>query len=239
MPAIDLHIAEVVANDVQADPEKEFGVKLRIDSALLGQDWPEIAYPFFPPNFFKIPAVGEMVIAIIPADYPENSIEGEEVAMNEFADSVFYMLRGFDARDGKPFPDLLKNYPNRSGFWLENGTMILFDETKGQETVLVRLTTGKEMLVINDKGFTVFSQTKIRLGSGLAAEALHKGTLMNANLGTFLTAWLGLLTTLGGTSLDPATLTYANAMVAAGVGPLPVLLTQLISWLSTKTFIDV
>ncbi len=235
---IDLHIGEVTANDT--DPEKEFGIKVRIDSIEIGKVFPELIYPFFQPNFFKVPDVGQTVLIVLPADIPLDSFETEEIALNEFADTAFYLLRGFDSsNDGKPLPDLVnKNYPKRSGFWLKNGTVILFDETKKQEAIWIRLTDGKEGIVINNKGITIFSSQKIRLGDGIATEAVHKGNTANADLSTFLTTWLGLLTGLSA-SLDPATVAYATAMKLPGTGPVDLLKSLLPNWLSTKTFVDI
>lgn len=233
---MDFHIAQVSANDENVDPDKEFGIKVRVDQLLPGEDWPATAFPFFAPNFFKIPEVGEYVLVALPADLKEDSLEGEETAINQFPEEIFYFLRGFDQQDGAPIAELKDNYPRRSGFWLQNGTLLLFDDTTGQEQIWIRLTDGKETIVINNKGITLWSQTKIRLGNGSATQAVHKGTLMNTNLSTFFTAWSAALTTLsGGGATEPFAAAYATATNTA----LATLIGQLASWLSIKTFIDV
>jgi hypothetical protein len=236
---IDVHMAVVTANDT--DPEKEFGIEVRIDSVEFEGTFPVLVYPFFQPNFFKVPDIGQTVLVVLPADLPLEGFEGEEVAMNEFADQAFYMLRGFDSsKEGKPFADFVQeNYPKRSGYWLENGTMILFDETQNDEAVWIRLTDGKQGIVVNNKGVTLFSTKKVRLGNGIANEALHKGNQANADLLTFLNAWIGLLTTLSTSSLDAGVIAYANAMKLAATGPIEILKAALPGWLSQKTFVDV
>ena len=231
---MDFHIAQVSANDV--DPDKQFGIKVRIDQLLPGEDWPEIASPFFAPNFFKMPEVGEYVLVALPADLGEDALAGEERAINEFPEEIFYFLRGFDHREGAPIAELLDNYPRRSGFWLQNGTLILFDDTVGQEQIWIRLTDGKETIVINNLGITLWSETKIRLGNGTALQAVHKGTQMNVDLSTFFSAWTGALTTLaGGSATEPFAAAYATTTNTA----LAILVAALPSWLSIKTFVDV
>lgn len=236
---VDVHIGIVSANDT--DPEKEFGIEVRIDSVSFDEKFPVLVYPFFAPNFFKVPDLGQTVLVVLPADLPLEGFEGEETALNEFADQAFYMLRGFDSASaiGKMHPDMTTNYPKRSGWWFQNGTIILVDETKGSEEIWIRLTDGNEGIKITNKGIAFLSSTKIRLGDSIASEAAHLGTTMNGNLNSFLLAWQSLLKTLGGASLDPATVVYANAMSATTVGPIDILINQLPSWLSQKTFLDV
>ncbi len=234
---MDFHIAQVSANDENVDPEKEFGIRVRIDQLTPGVDWPEIAFPFFAPNFFKVPEVGEFVLVALPADLPLGALAGEETAINQFPDQIFYFLRGFDQGEGAPIAELKQNYPRRSGFWLQNGTLILFDDTVGQEQIWIRLTTGKEAIVINNKGITLWSTVKIRLGNGAALQAVHKGTQMNLDLSTFFSSWSAALTTLatGGAATEPFAAAYATTTSTA----LAILVAALPNWLSIKTFVDV
>lgn len=235
---VDVHIGIVVANDT--DPEKEFGIEVRIDSVSFDAKFPVLVYPFFAPNFFKVPDIGQTVLVVLPADLPLEGFGGEETALNEFADQAFYMLRGFDSASaiGKMHPDMTVNYPKRSGWWFQNGTIILVDETKGSEEIWIRLTDGNEGIKITNKGIAILSNVKIRLGATTATEALHKGNQANTDLLSFLNAWLALLTPLS-TSIDPAVIAYANAMKLAATGPIEILKAALPGWLSQKTFLDI
>lgn len=227
----------VSAND--SDPEQEFGIEVQIDSIDPGSVFPEIVHPFFSQNLIKAPDIGQVVLVVLPADLPDGGFEGEEIALNEFSENAFYLLRGFDSSTIGSVPAILKqNYPKRSGFWLQNGTVIVFDETKGEETILIRLTDGAQGITIDKDGVTILSQQKIRLGDGVATEALHKGTQANTDLLSFLNAWLALLTPLS-TSIDPAVIAYANAMKLAATGPIEILKAALPGWLSQKTFLDI
>jgi len=233
---LESHLAVVVANE-NVDPEKQFGVKVLISSISVDDEYPAIAYPLHPPNFVKIPEVKEVIEVLLPGDISEEGGDVEEVGVNEFPDFCFYTGKVFDKLEGNVPADLLKNYPRRSGWWLNNGTIIYMDDTKGQQEIRIKLTTGNQFISIKDNQLAIVHSTKLVYGSEQAAEQMLKGTLVITNFAAFLIAWQVKLATLLTSTLDPGVAAYAN-LLSGLPADITTLQGQINAWKSIKHFID-
>lgn len=223
---LDWHLGIVMTND--KDIEKEFGIEVQVDSLIPNEVYPVIAKPLFSSNNIKVPNVGDIVEVLVLSDNPEGIDEGD-YGVTEFTDFIYYRTRIFDATpNGKVPTDLLVNYPKRAGlFFAINGTIILIDETKGSESILIRLKTNGPLIKLEANG------SKILIGAEIATEAILKGTTFETNLTTFLTGWISALAPLSG-AIDPILQTYGATMT----GLVNTLNGQTAAWKSTKNFID-
>jgi hypothetical protein len=221
---LDTHLGVVMTND--KDPDKEFGIEARIDSLVPDEIYPIIVKPLFPANMAKAPDVGQIVEIIVVAD-EEDEFGESSYGVTEFTDFIYYRGRTFDSNKGKIPNELKQNYPKRAGMFFDNGTLIIVDETKNQETILIRLKSNGPLIQLQTVG------DKILIGSTSAAEAIIKGTTFGSNFSTFMTTWITAMSALTGAS-DPIVSTYATTMGTA----LSTLAGQVNAWKSIKRFID-
>jgi hypothetical protein len=224
---LDVHLGVVMTND--QDQDKEFGIEARIDSLIPDEVYPVIIKPLFPANMVKVPDVGQIVEVIVPAD-EEDEFGESSYAGVEFAEHIYYRNRLFDSNKGKVPDELRQNYPKRAGMWFDNGALIIVDETKNREFILLRLKKNGALIKIEVDSD---GNELIRIGSDTASEAILKGTTFVSNFNTFLTTWRTAMTALQG-AVDPIVATYATTMSTA----LTTLAGQTNSWRSIKRFID-
>lgn len=266
MPPIESHLATVV--DPAADPEKAFAISVQIDSLLPEEIYPELALPLFPSNLIKIPKSGEIVecITLAPFTSPEFGEPGEEdLGPEEFPEFLFWTGRIFDLKEGKPPSELITNYPKRTGWWTDDGSIIYMDD-KEKEIALV-LAGGSTFIRMKNNGIQIqhggqkvvleddrvhIDATRVNLGSEPALEALLKGTFFTnvaqvGSMAKFLTDWstaaiqfqTDLQNLLANPPVNPDTLAQKTKdYVDALVSHLAIVLGGIVSWISTKIFLD-
>ena len=251
---LEEHLAIVTNNE--KDPDLQYAIEVKCDSiGTEGGILPVLAKPIFPPNFLKVPDVGQTVKIFVLANTDDD--EGEQSGSIDFPDFVYYDHRILDQSKGKLPADFKKNYPRRAGMWFKDGSILYFDETKGQKEFIIKLTTGNNFFQITESKITIDQNgTKIELENGTmtttvntskiggssAAEAMLLGNVIYdafvALVGTASppSGWLGAATTLG-TAADPtgaAAQAYGNTMVTV----LGTFFSTLANWKSSKHFLD-
>lgn len=247
---LESYPAIVMANDDKTDPNKEFGVSVRIDLLMPDDVWPEIAYPIFPPNFAKAPAVGQQVEVVVMADVPDPEYSTEvELGSVNYAHHIFYTGRHFDTDKGKIPAILQQDYPNRCGWWLEDGTMIWMNQAKNKKEINIRLTDGKTFIQLKEdeillqqntttislkNGVITMTDSQTKMGGSGANIPLVLGPMTTA-MTTLFGAWLTAIQALDASGGTPAgVVAYAQAMdtaIAAIQGTLS-------NWNSGKHFAD-
>ncbi len=143
---MEQHLGIVMANDT--DQDKRGGIKVQADTLLNGFEYPDLFYPIFPPNMFKVPENGEIVEVIVIGDFDEQDPSDDgDLGTVEFSDYCFWTGRVFDSSDGKIPPELKVNYPKRSAiFWNKDGTIIYYDATKNAKEFTIILTDKKTLI---------------------------------------------------------------------------------------------
>lgn len=245
---VESHIATVMSNTDDAD--KTFGVKVQLDEIIPGAEYPELARPLFPANFIKIPKPGQQIEVIVRADDPEEEAGEGDMGVGDFAEFCYYTGRIFDLKAGQVPAELKINYPKRAGWWLEDGTIIYLDETKGQKEIALVLAGGQNFVRIKEQelliqfgaqiikldstGFTV-TDTTTKIGGADASNPLLKGTETIGAMTALFIAWASALSTLVGSSGNPAAvLAYAGSMATA----VTAIQDTLGDWLSAAHFQD-
>lgn len=250
---LEQHLAVVMTND--KDPDKEFGIQVQIDSLLPGEIYPEFAKPIFPPNWIKVPEVGQIVkVMLIGNDSGE--AQNSEYGGIDYPDFIYYDHRILDLQKGKLPSEIKQNYPKRAGMWFDDGSMLYFDQKNGQKEIMLRLTDAKNFIQITESKITIDQNgTKIELANGTmtttantskfgassATEAILKGTTVNTDIATYLTTMIATTTLLLAGSLpylaapiDPNVAVWLGNFNAA----MTTLQTALTGWSSTKHFVD-
>lgn len=225
---LDQHLAVVMTND--KDPDKEFGIEVQIDSLLPGEIYPTIVKPFFPIQQVSIPEVGQIVKVMLIAN-DQGDPQNSDYGTIDFPDFIYYDHRVFDGQKGK-VPSILKqNYPNRCGWWQENGNIIYMNQTKNSEEITIRLKGGSDYITINGGKITLNSS--VYLGSSSGTENLIKGAQFKSDFSTALTSWKE-----AANALVASTDVHASAYGSAVKTLLTTLIPLLDGWLSNKHFLD-
>lgn len=247
---LESYPAIVMANDDRTDQNKEFGVAVRIDLLMPDDVWPELAYPIFPPNMAKCPAVGQQIEVVVVADVPDaDYTEDIDLGTVNYAHHCFYTGRTFDSDKGKIPALLQQDYPNRAGWWLEDGTIIWMSQAKNKKEINIRLTDGKTFIQLKEdeillqqntvaislKGGTVtITDTQTKMGGSGANIPLVLGAMTTAMTALF-TSWLTAAQALDTSGGTPAgVVAYAQAMDTA----IQTVQATLTGWNSSKHFVD-
>lgn len=247
---LEEHFAIVLATN--RDPSKQYAIAVQVDSILEDAEYPELAKPLFPPNFVKMPKEGQQTSVLVPAIEDGEEDEGDS-GVGEFPEHIFYTGRIFDDKEGRVPSELKTNYPKRSGWWMDNGTIIYMDESSGNGEIAlvlaggsnyvriqeqkVEIAYGGNKLIFNDTEVAVVTP-KLSLGGENATFSAIKGTNGATgflfDFGALLTAWNAAIATLAGSSGSPAdVLAYAASMQTA----LGVILPLVVNWPSTQVFL--
>jgi len=143
---MEQHLGVVMANDT--DPEKRGGIRVRVDTLLTDFEYPDLFYPIFPPNMFKVPENGEIVEVIVIGDIDElDPSDDGDLGTVEFSDYCFWTGKIFDTVKGIIPKELQVNYPKRSSmFWHEDGTIVYYDATKNAKEFTIVLTDKKTLI---------------------------------------------------------------------------------------------
>jgi hypothetical protein len=162
---LDIHLGIVMANTT--DQEKNFGIEVRADTLLPGENYPELFYPIFPANMAKAPDPGQ-IVEIFVMDDIDDEPGVADLGTSDFGDFCYYTGRIFDDQDGKIPNDLKTNYPKRAGiFWDSDGTIIYYDATKNSKQFLIGLTDRQTYLELKEDSVTIQHKTvKIEMKSG-------------------------------------------------------------------------
>ena len=238
---LETHIGIVMANDTDVD--KEYGIEVQVDSLLTDEVYPVIAKPLFKSNRIQIPLVGQQVEVVVVADEidPDADFGDLELGTVDFADFIFYKNRIFDQEKGK-IPPLLKiDYPFRSGWWLDNGTIIYMNNKKNRNEIMIQLVDNTTQIQMTEGAITLkrgsslieVSSSGIKIGSTSATEALMLGTIIKAAFTALATNWLINLTALSG-SADPAAALYGTNQKST----VTTFQSTLSNWLSSKHTVD-
>jgi hypothetical protein len=243
---IETHLAVVMANDT--DPEKEYGIEVQADSLVTDETYPHLAKPWFPPNQIKVPEVGQQVEIVVIGDNTDDEPGDAELGITEFPEFIYWKTRIFDSEKGKIPAELKASYPRRSGWWMEDGSIIYIDDGRkdkdgnpGTKEILIKLSNGNTKIQLLEDTLTLTVGSNIievkagsvKFGSTTAAEAIMLGNIVKAAFTTLVGGWLTNLFALQG-SADPASALYGtnqHATVTTFQGTLA-------NWLSTKHFVD-
>ena len=245
---IESHIASVMS--VTDDKDKMFAIRVKLDEVIPGESYPELAKPLFSPNFIKMPKPGQQVEVIVRADDPEEEAGEGDMGVGDFPEFCYYTGRIFDLKEGQVPAELKTNYPKRSGWWMDDGTIIYMDETNGSKEIALVLAGGQNFVRIKEQelliqfgaqiikldsaGFTV-TDTTTKIGGAGANNPLVKGTETIAAMTALFSAWTTAIGNLAGSSGLPAdVLTYAGVMVTA----LSTVTGTLTTWASAAHFQD-
>lgn len=248
---LEEHIATVL--DTKRDQNKHYAIAVQVDSILENMEYPELARPLFPPNFVKMPKEGQQVSVLVPAKGAGEEDEAD-LGVEEFPEHIFYTGRIFDDKEGNVPSELKTNYPKRSGWWMDNGTIIYMDESQGNGEIAlvlaggqnyvriqeqkVELAYGGKKIIFNDTEIAVVTP-KASLGGENATFKAIKGTDGAGgflyDFGVLLTAWRTAANTLAGSSGDP---TAVKAYGAAVKAALDIIIPLATTWPSTKVYIE-
>ena len=228
---LEFYPAIVMANDARTDQSKEFGVSVRIDLLDQYNVYPELAFPIFPPNLAKCPAVGQQIEVALVADVPDTDYSDDmDMGTVNYAHHCYYTGRTFDTKDGKIPTELQQDYPFRSGWWLEDGTMVWMSQKKNAPEIYLKISGGATFIqIVKDEIILTQGSTKISLKGGVvtttctqsklggsgASQALVLAAATTA-MTTLFSAWLAAIQALktgGGT--PAAVITYTTSMETA------------------------
>ena len=247
---LEEHLATVLATN--RDQNKQYAIAVQVDSILEGAEYPTLAKPLFPPNFVKMPKEGQQISVLVPAKEIGEEDEASS-GVGEFAEHIFYTGRIFDDKEGNVPSELKTNYPKRSGWWMDNGTIIYMDESQGNGEIALVLAGGQNYVRIQEQKVEIayggkkiiWNDTEIAvvtprasLGGENAQFSAIKGTDGSSgfllDFGILLTAWRAAANTLAGSSGNPAAvIAFGTAMVVA----LDLTIAEVATWPSTQTFL--
>ena len=246
---LEQHLATVLA--VDGDPDKEYGIKVQIDEILEGAEYPEIAKPLFPPNFIKAPKKGQ-TISVLAVATEDGEPGDRDLGVEEYSSFLYYTGRIFDLKQGRVPNELKTNYPKRSGWWGDDGTIIYFDETSGSKQIAlvlsggqnyvkiheqyVEMKYGSQVIKLNDTEVSI-TANKVSSGAENADFRLIKGTNTAGDTGflpdfnTLLAAWLA-----AAQALKSAGPTGVVAYATAVESMIQAIQLNAGNWPSTKSF---
>lgn len=210
---LENHIAFVL--NVTDDADKTFGIKVQLDEIIPGEEYPEIAYPLFPANFIKMPKPGQQVEVVVPAQEVLAEPGEGTLGVEDFPEFIYYTGRIFDLKDGKPPAELKANYPKRTGWWLEDGTIIYLDETDGSKEIALVLAGGDNFLRIKEQELTaqLGAQVQIKLTPTAVEAKFQSETIKLDSTGCTIT---DTITKIGGAGAANPLLKGTETITAFG-----------------------